>query len=58
MDSTGTINGVSARFYEIGEPYAGGFYERPEKGSSYRYAKGMAAVSGAFPYAGWYCKRG
>jgi hypothetical protein len=39
MDRTGTISGVSARFYEIGEPYAGGFYERPEKGRSYRYAR-------------------
>lgn len=33
-----TVNEKAALFYEIGEPYAGGLFEEPDKGLFYRYS--------------------
>ena len=38
-------------FYEIGEPYAAGLFEHPEKGYFYRHALGMARWLEALPPA-------
>lgn len=33
------MQSLAERFYEIGEPYAGGLFEQPGRGSFYRYAR-------------------
>lgn len=32
------MNSLSSQFYQAGEPYAGGFFENPERGRFYRFA--------------------
>jgi formate C-acetyltransferase len=39
MDKAGGNGGLAERFFEIGEPYAGGFYEAPDRDRFFRFAR-------------------
>ena len=45
------MNAIAARFYEIGEPYAAGLFEAPEKGYFYRHAIANARFIERLPVA-------
>lgn len=45
------MNAIAARFYEIGEPYAAGLFEAPEKGYFYRHAIANARFIAHLPVA-------
>jgi len=45
------MNNIAAKFYEIGEPYAAGLFEEPEKDYFYRHALANARYLEALPPA-------
>jgi len=47
------MNQIAALFYEIGEPFAAGLFEEPEKGYFYRFCLGYARYFEALRPAEW-----